>query len=784
MSSSLIGSLLKLESQLQCDLCHNLVNDARTLNECGHRFCRGCVYDRIGVERTCPTCHLPAIVKNLRPDPMHDTLVACVRKLGTLLVGGTPSVDTHGLLSENNSMEQAGDPMHRHRLQESSGLLQMARDTSNDKGTTRSEWMDSQPQNDTDRSLSGTKMYETSPISLLQPVQEFPSMSPHMPQTPSEMEDQTMSDEKHVPTHSAVADTLMETKTLSAVEQQRGAEEKVKDLTVGHDVFSSSVSSVSTTDAMLPSWLRDQLRNSVPPLNEDDAMSRPSLDSVGSESETVPLLRDWLRRSDSSDLVRFHRPAKGIIASVTRTPSPLQIDEGDLSPHGNDDDVDDTMSCDEQVTNGSEIGSSVATGQQTPSLLRDYLAAPFDYDEEEDTIMQEQPKEDPTPNNVQNTTNTADSHDHVSNKIKTPSTIPSSSKHDEQQQQQQYHPHSHFVNNNGINTTTTTPTQHSINHCNNYIGIQHQHEQQQQPPTATTAVVENDNNETDDNERYSAEALLKELDQSSLPDDELSFPEDERLPPPSNRTIAQVPVAVQPITHEEDDNNNDDNMSLLLQELLKDDGLPDDEIPSTSEKGKRKQSEKRKSIDRSNASSKAPISLPSPATTEEAVAPEALAETDIFSIDVPHPYSKRLRLSDPNDHSGSRIARNNNHPAQPSAAAATAADQQEQQQGPSITAAKEPWQCLHCQYMNPVTVETCGLCRKMRGSAPAVTISQSISSTPMTVTASVIPTSQEEQDYLAATRMRTFDAVRVMFTGIKTVSFFYLSLSLCFEIRM
>ncbi|KAG0180471.1 hypothetical protein DFQ29_000616 [Apophysomyces sp. BC1021] len=37
-------------------------------------------------QRACPTCHLPAIVKNLRKDPLHDTLVACVRKLKTKLI--------------------------------------------------------------------------------------------------------------------------------------------------------------------------------------------------------------------------------------------------------------------------------------------------------------------------------------------------------------------------------------------------------------------------------------------------------------------------------------------------------------------------------------------------------------------------------------------------------------------------------------------------------------------------------------------------------------------------
>lgn len=48
-------------------------------------FYSNCIYDRIGTQRQCPTCHLPAIVKNMRPDPMHDTLVACVQKLKKLV---------------------------------------------------------------------------------------------------------------------------------------------------------------------------------------------------------------------------------------------------------------------------------------------------------------------------------------------------------------------------------------------------------------------------------------------------------------------------------------------------------------------------------------------------------------------------------------------------------------------------------------------------------------------------------------------------------------------------
>ncbi|KAI8344358.1 hypothetical protein BC941DRAFT_408453 [Chlamydoabsidia padenii] len=77
----MLASLLRLETLLKCDICDNLLRSTRTLKECGHRYCENCIYDRLGEERQCPKCHMPAIVKNLRQDPMHDTLVACVKKL-------------------------------------------------------------------------------------------------------------------------------------------------------------------------------------------------------------------------------------------------------------------------------------------------------------------------------------------------------------------------------------------------------------------------------------------------------------------------------------------------------------------------------------------------------------------------------------------------------------------------------------------------------------------------------------------------------------------------------
>lgn len=42
--------------------------------------------DRVGEDRCCPKCKLPAIIKNVRRDPRHDVLVACVRALKRKLV--------------------------------------------------------------------------------------------------------------------------------------------------------------------------------------------------------------------------------------------------------------------------------------------------------------------------------------------------------------------------------------------------------------------------------------------------------------------------------------------------------------------------------------------------------------------------------------------------------------------------------------------------------------------------------------------------------------------------
>ncbi|KAI8097135.1 uncharacterized protein BX664DRAFT_325638 [Halteromyces radiatus] len=102
----MLGSLLRLEDLLKCDLCGNLLRRTNTLKECGHRYCQDCIYDRLGRDRQCPGCHIPAIVKNLRKDPMHDTLVACVQKLKLCMVNAeSVSLTMSNFDTDTNTIE-------------------------------------------------------------------------------------------------------------------------------------------------------------------------------------------------------------------------------------------------------------------------------------------------------------------------------------------------------------------------------------------------------------------------------------------------------------------------------------------------------------------------------------------------------------------------------------------------------------------------------------------------------------------------------------------------------
>ncbi|ORY96497.1 hypothetical protein BCR43DRAFT_524578 [Syncephalastrum racemosum] len=118
---SLAAKLLTIESLLHCDFCDQLLRSTRVLTECGHRFCELCVTDRVGEDRCCPKCKLPAIIKNVRRDPRHDVLVACVRALKRKLVTDplTPlSFEQQSIDSQNFKLPDA-ESFRRHVQQAS-----------------------------------------------------------------------------------------------------------------------------------------------------------------------------------------------------------------------------------------------------------------------------------------------------------------------------------------------------------------------------------------------------------------------------------------------------------------------------------------------------------------------------------------------------------------------------------------------------------------------------------------------------------------------------------------
>ncbi|ORX59602.1 hypothetical protein DM01DRAFT_1405120 [Hesseltinella vesiculosa] len=86
----MLASILEIESLLKCTLCGNLLRSTRTISECGHGFCDNCIHDRLGKEGRCPTCDLPAYIKNLRKDPLQDSLVECVKSLKQHLADNIP----------------------------------------------------------------------------------------------------------------------------------------------------------------------------------------------------------------------------------------------------------------------------------------------------------------------------------------------------------------------------------------------------------------------------------------------------------------------------------------------------------------------------------------------------------------------------------------------------------------------------------------------------------------------------------------------------------------------
>ncbi|KAF8394333.1 hypothetical protein HHK36_020541 [Tetracentron sinense] len=63
----------KLEACMTCPLCNKLLNEATTISECLHTFCRRCIYEKLTDEEVdcCPICNIDlgcVPVEKLRPD--------------------------------------------------------------------------------------------------------------------------------------------------------------------------------------------------------------------------------------------------------------------------------------------------------------------------------------------------------------------------------------------------------------------------------------------------------------------------------------------------------------------------------------------------------------------------------------------------------------------------------------------------------------------------------------------------------------------------------------------
>ncbi|KAF9970695.1 hypothetical protein BGZ73_006559 [Actinomortierella ambigua] len=73
-------------------LFDNALGDMEALLQCP---LWDCIYPVLGVKCRCPTCGLPAIVKNLLRNPSYDTLVACTLKIMRLREAGEGEIEDH-----------------------------------------------------------------------------------------------------------------------------------------------------------------------------------------------------------------------------------------------------------------------------------------------------------------------------------------------------------------------------------------------------------------------------------------------------------------------------------------------------------------------------------------------------------------------------------------------------------------------------------------------------------------------------------------------------------------
>ncbi|KAI9248223.1 hypothetical protein BDA99DRAFT_230925 [Phascolomyces articulosus] len=351
---TLISSILNLQSQLQCDLCDNLLNETRIVKTCEHRFCRWCAHDKVGVTSQCPKCQAPAFIKDLRPDPMHDTLVACVRKLSTLVAGGTPSMDSKlfGSVSSTGSGQQkqqqhdtsltrrlstsmtGGGSLGSHKTHSvplsftpsSSLLCQMAGIVNED-----------QEQQPLEKEPSGTKNGK-----LTRSMSTMTATRQPMTEKDTNVLGGTDISLLQNKMKRAMSDiTTLESRRMEQQQQQLSVEDGSVGMQLTQEDIEQPLSrTISNEEHYTPSWLNDMLNRSQQPssfsLNNLPATTSSLSGDITHLERTPELLRDWL--GNPYEIEQSHntkRAKEHFFADLQRNASSLTTtDENDiLNPH-------------------------------------------------------------------------------------------------------------------------------------------------------------------------------------------------------------------------------------------------------------------------------------------------------------------------------------------------------------------------------------------------------------------------------------------------------------------
>ncbi|OQV22402.1 putative E3 ubiquitin-protein ligase RING2-B [Hypsibius exemplaris] len=73
-----------LESELQCNICLDILRNTRTTKECLHRFCFECIQKALeqssrSEDRKCPVCRAKLVsMRALRADPLFDQIISAI----------------------------------------------------------------------------------------------------------------------------------------------------------------------------------------------------------------------------------------------------------------------------------------------------------------------------------------------------------------------------------------------------------------------------------------------------------------------------------------------------------------------------------------------------------------------------------------------------------------------------------------------------------------------------------------------------------------------------------